>query len=156
MEPEILANTPREVSKSRWIYRIFCLLLAASVLYFSWIPDPAFSEINWMPGPLSAWADRHGVVRTGVGMIPLGLLIGIFTGLNRGRGRVLITRMLGMIGLVLISEVGQLFLPQRVFDWRDFLVGSAGGMIGIAAGYLVIRLSQSFASSIMENENIGN
>ncbi len=118
-----------------WVWFLAGGLMAGAVLYFSWIPDPAMGRVGFLPAPISEWADRHDVIRTGVAMVPVGLLTGIFVGVNRGRRCVLIFGVVGVVGLVFIAELGQLLLPQRVFDWRDFGAGSVGGLCGIAAGF---------------------
>jgi len=41
---------------------------------------------------------------------------------------------LAMVALVVIAEVGQLYLPGRSFDFWDIFYGVAGGATGILTG----------------------
>ncbi|MBK1882848.1 VanZ family protein [Luteolibacter pohnpeiensis] len=107
------------------------IALGLVVLYFSWIPDPAMGKIHWMPRAIGHWADRHGRLRTGVPFLPLGILLGLYLTRKRAILKWWLLVWLGLTSFVSAAEVGQLFIPRRVFDLRDIFWGSMGSAVGL-------------------------
>jgi VanZ family protein len=131
--------------------RLFLLLVLgllgiALVFYLSWLPQPRLSLTWFMPHWLAAWADApsHNTVRTGVPFIFLGLLAGGWLSLAAyPRGSWLVC-WLGLIGVAILAELGQLFLPYRIFDWWDVAWGATGAMVGLTVSATMVNLLKAF------------
>ena len=92
--------------------------------------------------PLQGYAAVSGVdvlaqalTKTGLGY-PLGILMAALLWARRPSTRMgvrlrLIAGLMVAVGLFAVLEVGQLFLPDRVPDVTDVLLGSAGAMAGL-------------------------
>lgn len=120
-------------------------LMAGMVLYFSWTPDPAMSRVDWLPTGVGAWADRHVRMRTGVALVPLGVLLGLWLAFSHGKLKHWIISGSYLLLLVSVAELGQLMTPRRVFDWMDIIWGGIGivcgmGLIASARFVWTIRL----------------
>ncbi len=111
------------------MFRIIILFLlsiiAISIFYFSWIPDPVFKNIDFLPDELGFWADKYINIRTSIPFFFLGFL-----------ARIIIVKSFFFyfnifIVITLICEIGQLFMPQRHFDTLDIFWGVFGGIIGL-------------------------
>ena len=81
----------------------------------------SFRELFWMPHAFASWADVHGVWRNVIGFFGFGLVV-----LTLLRPRLPLVIALCAFGTAL--EVAQLWIPTRVFDWRD-IVASIGGIL---------------------------
>ncbi|TGE04304.1 VanZ family protein [Hymenobacter fodinae] len=107
------------------------------VLYLSWLPLPKLSSLWFMPGWLGQWADadRNDKIRTGIPFVFLGLLVGAWLIAEEHPWPWWGMAFTSLVAVVVIAELGQLFLPQRFFDWGDIgwgVVGAAAGL-GLAA-----------------------
>lgn len=92
-----------------------------------------------MPSWLAHWADKHGQLRTGVPFLLLGLMIvGLLKRELSRAGYWLVW--CGLVGVVVLAEVGQLFLPRRHFDGMDIIWGGVGAALGLGVGIAVRRL----------------
>lgn len=111
--------------------------LLLSIFYFSWIPDPALQKVSWLPGNLSAWADRNSTLRTGVPFIILGAVEGIWLLKTCRPWRDWGCMAASLAGVVILAETGQLFIPRRVFDWRDLAWGTAASVLGLLPSALM-------------------
>lgn len=120
-------------------YTLPAVVLLGVLFYLSWIPNPEIRNVGWIPGWVSEWADRRVIMRTGVGMFPLGFLAGVWIGVNRYDVYVFMMTGVALVGVVLLMELGQIFLPQRVFDLRDVFLGGMGGAGGMIFGLAVNR-----------------
>ncbi len=108
------------------------------VFYLSWLPQPKLSLIWFIPDWLAIWADsnNHNTMRTGVPFIFLGIFRGAWLILKSYTWLCWFTSLLGLISIVIIAEMGQLFLPYRSFDWYDIAWGTTGALIGLALALL--------------------
>lgn len=106
------------------------LLLIVLVFYFSWKPTPDIETSWYMPGWLADWSNEYGRLRTGVPFVFMGLILS-FLGKNYKM------YILGMLLLVTVAELGQLWLSDRHFDWMDIVYGGLGGMMGLLIGMWV-------------------
>ena len=123
---------------ARWIAIAVAATLGLMVLYFSWLPDPALGQVHWLPDAVGRWADRHSTLRTGVPLVPLGVLVMVYL-LHKRRGlRWWLMAWLGLTLLVLTAEIGQIFIPRRVFDLADVAWGSVGSAVGMVVGGLAV------------------
>jgi glycopeptide antibiotics resistance protein len=102
-------------------------LLIVLVFYFSWKPTPDIETSWYMPGWLADWSNEYGRLRTGVPFVFMGLMLS-FSGKNYNM------YVLGMLVLVTVAELGQLWLSDRHFDWMDIVDGVLGGVLGLLVG----------------------
>lgn len=129
-----MASAPR-----RWLMvaRVLGLGAAAGLfMFFAWRASPWLGELPWLPHWLSAWADEHGVARNVAAFFAFGL-VG-FTLLGRG-WRPAVLQGVFATGL----EVVQIWLPRRLFDWRDIVASLLGlflGWLGVTACAWLIRV----------------
>ncbi|MGZ0655548.1 hypothetical protein ACWPKO_11945 [Coraliomargarita sp. W4R53] len=120
---------------------IFCL-----IVYLSLRSSSSMEEIAWLPGPIAAWADRHGDLRT---FVPYGIAAVLWCWLVRvycqlrpsiqmsSGVQMICGLLLGasvLFGLLLVTEFWQLFLPKRFASLGDVFWGSIGIVGGIAVG----------------------
>lgn len=132
--PMMIQPTPKsDASKRhRWAFLLFGAFLIFCVCYFSWIPEPSFRTLQWMPAWLANWTDRNDNIRTAVPLGLLGVSCGWMLHMESAAARAWVLCLGGLSGLVAVVELGQLFLPHRHCDWRDV----AWGILGAAAGML--------------------
>lgn len=114
----------------------FFLLLALGaglVLYLSWQPHPQMATDWFIPGWVASWADerRNDTLRTAVPFVALGWLLGGWLALRHRPWRQWPLAWLGLVVLVVVAEVGQLFLKNRSFDPSDIGWGAAGALLGL-------------------------
>ena len=118
----------------RIIY-FFIVLVVALVLYLSWIPDPLMGKVNFIPDWISRWADEEIFedIRTGVPLLILGFCVGLLpiVGPTENISRWAIAGLM-LTALVVLAELGQLFLPKRAFSWDDIGWGSGGALLGLS------------------------
>ncbi len=121
------------VSKDRLFY-LAVAIGGGLVLYLSWRAHPQMAAVWFVPRWLAAWADenRNDTIRTAVPLVALGGLVGSWlAGQNRPWGHWL-GAWAALAALVVLAEVGQLFLSSRSFDLSDIGWGSAGALLGLA------------------------
>ncbi len=109
-------------------------VLIAMVLAASWAPESQMSLLPWIPSWAADWADQDPNIRTAIPFVPLAVLLGyafvghVFADI---RIRWALTASAGVCVICLaLSELGQVFLPNRTADWKDLLWGAAGILIG--------------------------
>lgn len=127
---------------NRKILSLFFLgSLVLLVFYFSWLPNPDIGFLPVFPAWLGRWINVNGNFRTAAPFVLLGgaaeiLFVGYRT---RFRKRALV--LLSLLGVVLIAELGQLYLPRRTFDWLDVM----WAMVGAIGGMLVVQVSKKLS-----------
>jgi len=134
----------------QWGVRAAYLLLLLAILYLSLRGSPSLREVCWLPEWLSAWADRHGELRTAVPYCAAGLLCPWLLIRNQARptGR---SQLIGhgrlapslwaaasLFALLLLTEGAQLVLPNRLASLADIALGTLGIVVGVA-GSLGLR-----------------
>jgi glycopeptide antibiotics resistance protein len=124
----------------RLVLLVFFLLTGIiAVFYFSWLPQPDFRTVSFIPGWLARWSNTHDTLRTAVPFIFLGFFSGLaLVDLNKPRIWWLFT-WFAFVLIAIIAETGQLFLALRVFDWRDIVWGCAGALCGLLVASLFHR-----------------
>lgn len=122
------------------------LAWAAMVVYASWFPLTGWRWpttgvlLGLLLLPWPHWHDAFDVVANLVGYVPLGMLLAL--ALARGSGdaaRAWWRAVLAASALSYLLEVGQGLLPQRVPSLLDWLLNSAGAMLGAALGVWIAR-----------------
>lgn len=120
---------------------LFMFVLSCSVLYYSWLKEPSFSNQHYMPEWLVLWTDAYGRMRTAVPFFLLGFG-GFLFDKNRLKAFFLFTTYSFL--LVVVAEIGQLFLPMRFPDWADVLLGTLGGVLGFWLHWLFDQLKKVY------------
>lgn len=101
------------------------------VFYFSWKSNPDIETGGWIPLWLTTWTNKNYNFRTAIPFFLMGVSISSF---SRQSLRFYILCWMAMIVMVVIAEVGQLYLPGRSFDYWDIFYGVSGGATGIIIG----------------------
>ncbi len=129
----------------QWGVRAVYLLLLLTILYLSLRSSSSLREVWWLPEWLSAWADRHGELRTAVPYCAAGLLCpwlltrnqaraaGCSHPIRDGRLTLRLWAAVSLIALLLFTEGAQLVLPNRVTSLADVAWGALGIVVGVAA-----------------------
>ena len=133
----------RNIQSIYYTLLLFTLISGtALVFYFSWLPTPDLGEYGILPVWLSKWTDDHrnGNIRTAIPFTLIGLFCGIWLILTKKGWRGLLLLWVLLITVVGIAETGQLFLPQRHFDWGDVFWGATGGLSGLLLPAIVRQM----------------
>lgn len=107
------------------------------VFYFSWIDSPRLSLTGLLPDFITKRTDsrRYENLRTGVPFIFLGLVIGLKLILKKASLRYWVLSFFCLTALVVVAELGQLFLPLRTFDLKDVFWGSIASFFTLLIVY---------------------
>lgn len=118
------------------------LLGVALVFYLSWVPNPDLHFVRFVPGWVARWADQevNEDLRTGVPFVFLGLLAGLLFAQRPDDFFRWFISWLILTGVVVIAEVGQLWLPKRTFSWIDIGWGAAGALVGLIVAALLQKI----------------
>jgi hypothetical protein len=109
--------------------RLLCVACLLGLFAFlAWRRSPWLQEIPWLPRWLGQWADRHGDLRNLPAFAGLGLGLIFALGFRPG--------LLAGLGVAIVLEVVQLWIPGRYFSWMD-IVASCLGVLA-AAGFVAI------------------
>lgn len=127
------ARSPAAVFQNQRFRIVRYALALASVALIAFLglrASPFMREISWLPPWVATWADRHWVLRSFVGFFLLGLVW--FSLVRRG------WRHVGALcGFATAVEVVQLWIPRRVYDWRDI----AASILGVLAAWAIVAMS---------------
>lgn len=124
----------------RYLIIIFIVLGSCLVFYFSWLPNPNIGIKPYFPKWLGEWTNKNGNLRTAVPFVFLGILLEFgFVDLKEVWKKRFIILII-LVGIVIVAELGQLFLPKRHFDIEDILWGISGSILGICTGNIVKRI----------------
>jgi hypothetical protein len=96
--------------------------------------SPYLTEVLWIPRWLASWSDANGVIRNPPAFAALYILCVICLGWSCRHWLLLLT-----CGLAIALEVGQLWLPERVADWRDVMASWVGALAGYGLVMLIWR-----------------
>lgn len=130
----------------RLLFVALIVFIISLIFYLSWLPQPQMKLISIIPAWLADWADENenDTIRTGVPFVFLGLLVGLRMITVKYIWRQWFASLLVMATIVLLAEVGQLFIPKRSFDWLDVAWGIGGGSCGLLIATL-LTLKDLFA-----------
>ena len=120
----------------RGLLFLLTILVAALVLYASWLPSDRLVGAPFIPSWIAGWLDSGGAMRTGRTALPL-IFFGGFITLTLKLGKVDYPTGLAFgfaLILIVIAEGGQFFLPARTASWGDVGCGLGGGDFGIGGG----------------------
>ena len=110
------------------LFKIALYLCIAGVFYFSWLPNPSFSNQSYLPAWLIQWTDEYGRLRTAVPFLLIGF---IFQYLFKPSTFFTLAGFLLSLIIVLIAEGIQFFLPYRFPDIFDVIFASIGSLVGM-------------------------
>ena len=131
------------LASDKFDYALLVLIagFAFSVFYFSWIKDSSLHSESWiLPQWLLDWCNYFPNARTAVPFLFLGFLTALYLYKKYATVQAWIIAYFILVSLVVIAELGQLFIPTRYCDWRDMLWGAAGDLPGFSLwGFLFIR-----------------
>lgn len=104
-----------------------------SVLYYSWIDSPRLSLNGTLPKVISDWTDRNenDNFRTAVPFFFISILIGIVLTIKKEPIKSWKAAFISLVILIFLAELGQLFLPLRMFDWGDIAWAIIASFIGL-------------------------
>lgn len=125
-----------KISSLTTILMYFVLtLLVLSVLYFSWLPEPSFRYLSFMPKWLIYWTDKYGRMRTAVPFIPISFIAYAIWKDKKKKNLIFLALWL----LAFCAEFVQLFIPHRYFDLIDIL----WAVMGIILGRFLLLLAKN-------------
>jgi hypothetical protein len=118
-------------------WRLLCVILLVAVVYFSWKPSPSIVQVAWVPRKIGLWLDEHDFAKNLIGYGALAFTIFMAWAKTQEQHRpsaFLSTRernlVIGFCSTVVVLELGQLGMRNRVCDWRDIIAGWSGGFLG--------------------------
>ena len=106
---------------------IIAILFILIIFYLSWLRNPNFERIGFIPKWLNDWSNIHGQLRTAVPFIPLGFLLNTY----KKKWIISLTGLLICFLVVCIAEIGQFFIITRVTDTVDIFFGVVGALFGM-------------------------
>jgi hypothetical protein len=124
------------------LFYALALVGAGLVLYLSWRTHPRMEEVGFIPDWVSAWADerRNDTLRTAVPFVALGWLVGGWLWMHGRPWRQWLWAWAALVVLVIVAEIGQVFMPERSFDLADIGWGAAGALLGLGTVATLRRL----------------
>lgn len=114
----------------KYFLLIIHLLLISCIFYYSWLPNPSFKTEIYLPNSLIHWTEEHGIIRTGVPFVLLSINAVILNIKKISPIKIFLMLFL----LLLLAEVGQLFLKYRHFDLMDIFAGTVAIIMGLGIG----------------------
>lgn len=128
--------------KLSYIFYLLFVFGVILVFYFSWINSPRLALSGVLPKWISNWADSYEnwTRRTAVPFVFLSILIGIRLIITKAPLKRWLLNYILLIFLVILAEFVQIFLPHRIFDWRDIAWGVIGSTFGLVIFYILNSL----------------
>ncbi len=123
-------------SRSHWLKVVAVLGLAAVITFLALRSSPYLQYIPWMPRRIGVWADSNGIGRNAVAFFALALPVFLLVGRRLVHG-------VALAAFATVIEVAQLWIPGRVFDWRDIVASVAGIVVAWAVSWAVRRAAGS-------------
>ncbi len=122
------------------IFGILAVAGTVMILYLSWLPRPKIGGSFLIPGWLSSWVDgnENSTIRTGVPFVALGVTLVFWCSYQEQFVKSFFIGLLVLTMVLFAAELGQLFIPHRIFDWRDIGWGLAGTIAGLFLGSVAI------------------
>lgn len=112
------------------------LIVILVVFYFSWLPDPRFSNETYLPKWLLSWSNKYYNVRTAVPFVAFGYLLAAFskrknaTNMDANKNLIFIQNLGVATFVACIAECGQFLIKGRSPDLMDIYFATIGSLIG--------------------------
>jgi hypothetical protein len=104
----------------RLIFKLFFVCALGTVIAFLALRrSPYLQYVSWMPREIGVWADSHGVVRNTAAFFGFGMAVLVLFGAQAWL-------VLALCCFGTTVEVAQIWIPGRVFDWKDIGASIAG------------------------------
>lgn len=117
---------------TKFVTTIFGVLIFTGIAVLALMPSPDVRDLQVVPENIGNWLDTHDFERNIMGgaILQMAVMV-VFFGWGIGRSPSRLSGIAGVTSLAIfsITELAQLFLPQRTFDWMD--IGAA--ILGISA-----------------------
>jgi len=114
------------------LFQISLLIIGTAIIfYLSWLPKPNIGTLPYFPGWLGKWIDANGNLRTAVPFVFLGAIMEMWFHKKMEFPQRPLFILSILIFIVSAAEIGQLFIPERHFDWIDIVWGTVGSVAGI-------------------------
>ena len=119
--------------KDTYAIALICIIGILLILGLSWQSDPNLKGLPFIPSWLYNWTDsyKNATIRTAVPFVGLSLVIGIWLSLKKASFNKFILAWFILIGVVVLAELGQYFIPSRDADIKDVFWGMVGSFIGL-------------------------
>ncbi|MGV3558415.1 WcaI family glycosyltransferase [Larkinella arboricola] len=107
-----------------------------SIIYLSWMPGLTVGTHGLLPVWLTRWASAESMMNAAL-FVFLGLFSGLWLDRTHQPTHRWVITWLGLVGVILLTETGQLVLLNRHFDWGHSLsaaFGTLGGMLCMGLG----------------------
>lgn len=132
--------------KDAYIMAALCGVGIILIFGLSWQSNPNLKGLPFIPSWLYNWTDsyKNGTIRTAVPFIALSLILGAWLSFKKAPTLHFFVIWAVLVGIVILAEFGQYFIPRRDVDIKDILWGSAGSCIGLGLTYLANRLTSYF------------
>lgn len=107
-----------------------------AVLYYSWLPNPNIGSASYFPRQVGVWINKYGNLRTAIPFIFIAIIVEIsIVKIDQAiRTRAIVTMFLLL--LVLLAEIGQIFIADRHFDPADIIWAFVGTVAGLTMGIM--------------------
>lgn len=123
------------------------LLVIVVVFYFSWLPDPGFTNQTYLPNWLLRWSNHYYNLRTAVPFLALGFLLEAYThhlSLNEINRDLNFVQNIGISAIIVcVAEGGQFLIQRRSPDLSDVFYGILGSLAGALVYNLFKRLKNA-------------
>lgn len=117
------------------------------VFWLSWLPNPDIGDVLPVPSWLRHWINVNGNFRTAIPFLFLGFFAEFILYQQHEGWKYRGGALLVLVGVVIIAEVGQLWLPRRHFGWWDIVYGGLGAAGGIYFAKGLLWAKQHFTKS---------
>jgi len=122
------SNVVRSSSFLFW-FRVLTVAYWIFLTLLLWLPDPRVILFGWEPaeGP------------RGYAHVITFSLLGLLVELGRRKGSILFWAGI-LIGYTFLTEIVQIMIPYRAFEWEDIFQDLVGAFLGLGAGCVLHRI----------------
>ncbi|HEY1106992.1 MAG TPA: VanZ family protein [Opitutaceae bacterium] len=123
------------MTRSRMLGIVFVAAFALLIAFFALRSSPFFQPISWLPRWIGRWADSHGIARNLAAFFAFGFAAFVILG---PRWRLCLI----LSAFATVLEVSQIWIPTRIYDWKDIVASVAGILLAWPLAWLVHRLKR--------------
>lgn len=126
----------------RWLF----VVLLVTVFYLTLKPRPQISEVTFMPGGLAEFFDLYDNWKNVAGFGALAFA-GFLGWQNEWGRKGSWLQLCGLIGIVFLMEILQVFIPTRYCDEKDMFWGTVGVILARGLVCALLRFKHSCTSA---------